>query len=488
VEGSELLEVRKQKRDRLIELGIDPYGEKYVTDVHAQEIKDEFESLDGKRVSVAGRIMAIRGHGKVAFMDLQDQTGRVQIYVREDEVGEQAYAVFKLLDIGDIIGVKGQVFKTRRGEVSVNAEDIKVLTKALRPLPEKWHGLKDVDLRYRRRYVDLIVNERVRETFILRSKMVSSMRRFLDERGFLEVETPILGPIAGGATARPFRTHHNALDMDLYLRIATELHLKRCIVGGLEKVYEIGKNFRNEGISTKHNPEFTSVEIYEAYADYEDMMKLTEDMLSTIAEEVLGTTTITYQGREINLRPPWERVRLTDAIKKYAGIDIEALETDEDAARVADELGLKMDKKPTVGSVIDELLGEKVEPNLVQPIFLFDYPVVISPLAKKIKERPKFTYRFEAFINGMEIANAFSELNDPYDQRERFEAQVKNREKGDEEAHVMDHDFIMALEYGMPPTGGIGIGIDRLVMLFTDSPSIRDVILFPLMRPQASHD
>lgn len=479
-----LLRVRREKLDRLRALGVSPFGARFQRSHESREIVERFDELENTEVTLAGRLMSVRAHGKASFADLQDLSGKIQIYVKSDLIGEAAYEVWNLLDIGDIVGIRGTVFRTRRGEISVQVNELTVLTKSLRPLPEKWHGLKDVDLRYRQRYVDLIVNPEVRDTFIIRSKVVRGMRNYLDARGYYEVETPAMSAIAGGATARPFVTHHNALDLKLYMRIATELHLKRLIVGGFEKVYEIGRIFRNEGISTKHNPEFTSVEIYEAYADYHDMMKLTEEMIHHISREVVGTAVLEYQGLTIDLTPPWPRVRLLDAIKEHAGIDITAAQNDEEARQMARSVGVQVDPKATKGMVIDEVFGELVEPKLAGPVFLLDYPIEMSPLAKKREDDPGLTYRFEAFLAGREIANAFSELNDPIDQLDRFTQQVSEREKGNDEAHVMDEDFIMALEYGMPPAGGLGIGIDRLAMLFTDSPSIRDVILFPLMRPR----
>lgn len=475
---------RVEKLDMLRKRNVDPFGSRLEVTHHAARIKEQFEELEGRTVSIAGRLMALRFHGKACFADLQDLSGRIQIYVKVDEVGEEAYDLFSSFDVGDIVGVRGTVFRTRKGEVTVQASEVTFLTKCLRPLPEKWHGLKDVEVRYRQRYLDLIVNPEVRRTFIIRTRLVRAIRQYLDGLGYLEVETPAMHPIAGGATARPFITHHNALDMDLYLRIALELYLKRLIVGGLERVYEIGRNFRNEGISTKHNPEFTMLELYQAYADYTDMMSVCENMISFAAREVLGTTSITYQGHAIELAPPWPRVTLRDAIHRYSGVDISTIRTDEDARRVAEGIGLKMDKAVTKATVIDKLLEAFVEPNLIQPTFVMDYPVEVSPLAKRKADDPSLTYRFEAFAGGREIANAFSELNDPIDQRERFLYQLREREKGDEEAHMMDEDFLTALEYGMPPTGGMGIGIDRLTMMFTDSVSIRDVILFPLLRPK----
>ena len=434
-------------------------------------------------MAVAGRLTSIRRQGKVTFADLTDLTGKVQIYAKEDKLGGEAYGLFDLLDLGDIIGVEGTVFRTRRGEVTVEADSFKLLSKALRPLPEKWHGLKDVDLRYRQRYLDLIANPEVRKVFLKRTRMISAIRRFLDERRFLEVETPVLSVIAGGGHARPFTTHHNALDLDLTMRIALELYHKRLIVGGLDRVYEIGHCFRNEGIDTRHNPEFTMLELYQAFSDYEGMMQLAEEMFVTVAQEVLGAVKLTYQGREIDLTPPWPRLRMMEAIRERTGLDWLAIETDEEAVAAGQKLGLDLTGRRTRGLVLDELVGAFVEPHLVQPTFLLDYPIEISPLAKRRPDQPRLTYRFELFINGWECANAFSELNDPLDQRERFRAQALEKAKGDEEAMVVDEDFLLALEHGMPPTGGMGFGLDRLAMLLTDSPSIRDVILFPLMRP-----
>jgi len=483
-EINELMKARIQKLEELKSMGINPYGQKYERTHDCLQIKEEFEKLDGQKTKLAGRIMAIREHGKAAFFDIQDEKGRLQIYIKKDKVGDFIFNLFKKLDIGDIVGVEGTVFKTHKGEISVNAENIVLLSKSLRPLPEKWHGLKDVDLRYRQRYLDLIVNPEVRKTFIIRSKVIKAIRDYLDDLGFMEVETPILTPIAGGAAARPFITHHNALDIDLYLRIATELYLKRLIVGGFEKVYEIGKDFRNEGISIKHNPEFTMIELYQAYADYTDMMELTENLISHVAKKVLGTTKIVYQGEEIDLTPPWTKMTMVEAVKKFTGIDFNEIKSDEEAKRVAEELNLEVGEKDTKGKILNLIFEEKVESHLVQPTFILDYPIEISPLAKRKEDNPDFTYRFELFITRREMANAFSELNDPIDQRERFLQQLKEREAGDEEAHMFDEDFVNALEYGMPPTGGLGIGIDRLVMLLTDSYSIRDVILFPTMRPK----
>lgn len=480
----DLTAVRMEKLESLRALGVDPYGQRFERTHQLQDVADTFEKCEGQTVAVAGRLMAIRGHGKASFADLRDMSGRLQIYVKLDVVGERQYEIWNLLDLGDVIGCRGTVFRTRRGEISIQAKEITVLAKCLHPLPEKWHGLKDVDLRYRQRYLDLIVNPEVREAFLIRSRVVREMRNYLDASGFIEVETPAMNAIAGGAAARPFITHHNALDLKLYLRIATELHLKRLVVGGFEKVYEIGRIFRNEGISTKHNPEFTSVEIYRAYADYEDMMRLTEEMISHISLKVLGTTVVEYQGQTIDLTPPWPRLKLYDALRRYAGVDLEDIGSDEKARAVAESLGVAVPPGATKGMVMDEIFSALVEPKLSGPVFLLDYPIEISPLAKRIPDQPGLTYRFEAFIAGREIANAFSELNDPLDQRRRFEAQMKEKAKGNEEAHDLDEDYLHALEFGLPPTGGLGIGIDRLCMLFARADSIRDVILFPLMKPK----
>lgn len=481
---NELMLVRRKKLDELKNMGIDPFGQKFERTHTAQEVLDKFEELNDKVVIVAGRIMSKRGHGKAGFAHLQDVSGRIQIYTRVDELGQEAYDLFTHLDIGDIVGIQGKVFRTQRGETSVWATDVTLLSKSLRPLPEKWHGLKDVELRYRQRYVDLIVNPEVKSVFITRSRIIRAIRNYLDRLGFLEVETPMMQPIAGGAAARPFTTHHNALDIDLYLRIAPELYLKRLLVGGLEKVYELNRNFRNEGISTKHNPEFSMMELYQAFADYRDMMELTEDLVSTVAREVLGTTEITYQGETIKLDPPWQRIPMLDAIKQYTGVDFTSAGSDEEARAAAKGLGLQVEAGATRGNLINEVFEEFVEPKLIQPTFITDYPVEISPLAKRQNENPAYTYRFEAFIYAREMANAFSELNDPIDQEQRFRKQVEQRAAGDDEAHMMDEDYITALEYGMPPAGGLGIGIDRLIMLLTDSASIRDVLLFPQMKPR----
>src|SRR5699024_4384621 len=443
--------------------------------------KDELAELN-KEVTLAGRMMTKRGKGKVGFAHIQDVSEQIQLYVRKDEIGEEAYEVYKTVDLGDIVGVTGIVFKTNVGELSIQVTEFTLLAKSLRPLPEKYHGLQDIELRYRKRYLDLITNEESRETFILRSKIIQSMRQYLNGQGFLEVETPMLHTIPGGANARPFETHHNALDMDLYMRIAIELHLKRLIVGGLEKVYEIGRVFRNEGISTRHNPEFTMIELYEAYADYQDIMELTENLVAHIAEEVHGSTTVPYGDIEVNLAPRWKRVHMVDAIKEHTGVDFWPDISDEKARELAKEHNIEITDMMTYGHIVNEFFEQVVEEKLIQPTFIYGHPVEISRLAKKNQEDERFTDRFELFIVGREHANAFTELNDPIDQRARFEAQVAERDAGNDEAHLMDEDFIEALEYGMPPTGGLGIGIDRLVMLLTNAPSIRDVLLFPQMR------
>lgn len=482
---NEILRIRREKLKKLKEENRDPFEiTKYSPDSYSEDIINNFDELEGSNVCIAGRIMSKRVMGKASFAHILDSKGQIQIYVQINQIGAEAYEDFKTLDIGDIIGVKGEVFRTRKGEISVKAEEITLLSKSLKPLPEKWHGLKDPDLRYRQRYVDLIVNPEVKKTFIIRSQIIREIRRYLDERGYIEVETPILHTTAGGAAARPFITHHNTLDIDMYMRIATELHLKRLIVGGFDKVYEIGRIFRNEGMSIKHNPEFTSIELYEAYSDYEDIMNLTEDMISTVAKKVLGTTVISYQGQEIDLTPPWKRMTMIEAVREYTGLDFDTISTDEEAREAVKSIEVPVEKDMKWGEVLNAVFEERVEDKLIQPTFIKDYPIEISPLAKKMKEDPRLTYRFELFITGREIANAFSELNDPIDQKERFIEQAKLRAAGDDEAHMMDEDFINALEIGMPPTGGLGIGIDRLVMLLTDSYSIRDVILFPTMKPK----
>ncbi|MFQ8698326.1 MAG: lysine--tRNA ligase, partial [Peptoniphilus harei] len=435
-----------------------------------------------REVSIAGRIMSKRRHGKICFLDLRDSEGSIQVFARKD-VLEEKYEDVKGIDIGDIVGVKGIVFKTEAGEITVRATDISLLSKSLQILPEKFHGLKDPDLRYRQRYVDLIVNPEVKDVFIKRNKIIKKIREFLDKKDFLEVETPILGTVAGGANARPFYTHHNTLDIDMQLRIANELFLKRLIVGGFDKVYEMGKMFRNEGMDTKHNPEFTNIELYQAYADYEEMMRITEDLFEYVALEVLGTDTINYQGTEICLKAPWKRITMIDAVKKYADVDFNEIDTDEKAREVAREKGLDVNDNDTWGKLLSEMFEEFCEEHLVEPTFVIGHPVDVSPLAKRNPEDPRLTQRFEAFINTWEFANAFSELNDPIDQRERFEAQVAEKAAGDDEAHPMDSDFINAIEVGLPPTGGLGIGVDRMIVLLTDQPSIRDVLLFPTMKP-----
>jgi len=491
LELNDQLIVRREKLQALREKGIDPFGKRFERTHMTGDLKSKYEDipkeeLDGQNIEVtlAGRIMTKRGKGKAGFAHIQDLEGQIQIYVRLDTVGDEQYELFTMADIGDIVGVSGVLFKTKVGELTIRVKEFTMLSKALRPLPDKFHGLKDIEQRYRQRYLDLIVNPDVKKTFILRSKIIQSMRRYLDQRGYLEVETPMMHTIPGGAAARPFITHHNALDIDLYMRIAIELHLKRLIVGGLEKVYEIGRVFRNEGVSTRHNPEFTMIELYEAYADFNDIMELTENLIAHIAEEVLGTTTITYGEHEIDLKPKWRRLHMVDAIKQYVGVDFWKEMSDEEAKQLAKEYGVEIKDSMTYGHIVNEFFEQLVEDKLIQPTFVYGHPVEISPLAKKNEQDPRFTDRFELFIVGREHANAFTELNDPIDQRQRFEAQLKEREQGNDEAHAMDEDFLEALEYGMPPTGGLGIGIDRLVMLLTNSPSIRDVLLFPHMRPQ----
>ncbi|MDR3560019.1 MAG: lysine--tRNA ligase [Negativicutes bacterium] len=483
-ELNELMRVRREKLAAIAVRGIEPFGRKYNFEHRAAQIIAEFEQLEGQTVRLAGRVMAVRGHGKASFAHLMDMSGKVQLYFRQDVLGDDLYEQFGLLDIGDIVGVEGDVFRTQRGEISVKVTSFEILAKSLRPLPEKWHGLKDVEIRYRQRYLDLIVNPEVRGTFVLRSKVIQSLRRYLEDKDFLEVETPMMHPIAGGAAAKPFVTYHNALDMKLYMRIAPELYLKRLIVGGFEKVYEINRVFRNEGISIKHNPEFTLLELYQAYADHEAIMQLTEQIIAQAAQEVLGTTQITYQDQAIDLTPPWTRLSMVDAVKKYGNVDFTAVATVAEARAIADQLGVKYEQKQGIGGILNNVFEEVAEKHLIQPTFITGHPTEISPLAKRNRDNPDITDRFEAFIFGREIANGFSELNDPIDQRERFVAQMAQRDSGDDEAHMMDEDYVTALEYGMPPTGGLGIGIDRLIMFFTDNYSIRDVILFPHMRPQ----
>ncbi len=481
-EMNELMKVRRDKMDKVAAQGIEPFGRKYDFTHHAQTIIDNYDELEGQTVRIAGRLMAVRGHGKASFGHVMDITGRIQIYFRQDVLGEAVYEQFHLLDIGDIVGVEGIVFTTQKGEISIKANNFEFLSKSLRPLPEKWHGLKDVETRYRQRYLDLIVNPDVRNNFIMRSKIIKVIRQQLDERDFLEVETPMMHPIAGGAAARPFITHHNALDMKLFMRIAPELYLKRLIVGGFEKVYELGRVFRNEGIDIKHNPEFTILELYQAFADYQDVMRLTEEVIAKVAETLLGTTKITYQGQEIDLTPPWNRITMPEAILKFSGEDFSQVKTVAEARLIADKLGVKYEQNHGIGGILNNVFEEVCEEHLIQPTFIIGHPTEISPLAKRNKENPEITDRFEAFIFGREIANGFSELNDPIDQHGRFADQLTQRLAGDDEAHMMDEDYINALEYGLPPTGGLGIGIDRLVMFITDCYSIRDVILFPHMR------
>jgi lysyl-tRNA synthetase, class II len=481
-ELTELLQIRRDKIDALRDKGIEPFSGRFERTAFSSEIKDDFENFEGKSVVIAGRIMARREHGKTAFVNVADMHGSIQVYVRQDKLGEEAFDNFiALYDIGDIIGVEGEVFKTQKGEISIKSTSITMLTKGLLPLPEKYHGLKDVELRYRQRYVDLIMNPEVKDTFITRSRIIKEMRNFLDKQDFLEVETPVLHPLAGGASARPFITHHNTLDMTLYMRIALELHLKRLLVGGIERVYEIGRVFRNEGMSVRHNPEFTLLELYQAYGDLSDMMKIAENMIGEVATKVLGTTKVTYQETEIDFKPPWNRISMVEAVKKYSGVDFNSLKDDAEA-RKSCEGKVATPANISKGELLNEMFEAYVEEHLIQPTFVYDYPIEISPLAKRKEDDPKFTYRYEAFVFGRELINAFSELNDPIDQKERFLKQVERKESGDDEAQPYDEDFITALEYGMPPAGGLGIGIDRLVMFLTDSPSIRDVILYPTMR------
>ena len=480
---NELLKIRRAKLAELASNGKDPFRiMKYDVTNHSKDILGNYEEYEGSTVSIAGRIMSKRIMGKASFCNIRDLGGDIQAYVKKDEVGEESYAEFKKFDIGDIVGIKGEVFKTHTGEISIKVLSITLLTKSLQILPEKFHGLKDTDTRYRQRYIDLIVNPEVRDTFIKRSKIIREIRRYLDDNGFLEVETPVLVPNAGGAAARPFNTHHNALDEDLHLRISLELYLKRLIVGGLERVYEIGRVFRNEGLSIRHNPEFTLLELYQAYTDYYGMMDLVENLFRTVATKVLGTTTISYDGVEIDLAKPFERLTMVEAIKKYANIDFDTIPDEAAAKALAKEHNIAFEDRHKRGDIINLFFEEYVEEHLVQPTFIMDHPVEISPLASRKPEDPDYTERFELFITKREMANAFSELNDPLDQRGRFEAQEALRAAGDEEANQLDEDFLCALEYGMPPTGGIGIGIDRFVMLLTDSQAIRDVLLFPTMK------
>ena len=487
---SQFNEQERLRREKLVQLqqeGKDPFDVYKVNRTHSsQQVKDNFETLQGKEVTVAGRIMSKRGQGKVVFSDIHDRDGKIQLFIKIDEVGEEALKQYKTNDLGDWVAATGEVFKTKTGEVSVKVKTVELICKSLKPLPEKWHGLKDPDLRYRQREVDIITNPEVKDTFIKRSQIISGIRAFLDNRGFLEVETPMLATIAGGASARPFITHHNTLDLDMFLRIAPELYLKRCIVAGFEKVYELGRTFRNEGMSVRHNPEFTMIELYQAFADYNDMMELTENMVAEVCKKVNGTTKVTYQGTEIDFMPPWRRITMVDAVKEYAGVDFNEFKSDADAQAVAKEKHLEFPKPlntVTKGEVLNALYEEFCEQHMIQPTFIIDYPVEISPLTKKKRGNEMFTERFEGFVFGRELCNAYSELNDPIVQRERFAQQEKERELGDDEAYMIDEEFMGALETGMPPTGGLGIGIDRLIMFLTDSASIRDVILFPTMKP-----
>lgn len=490
-EMNDQMQVRRQKLQELRDLGIDPFGEKFDRTGDAETLKTQWDQFSKEELAdkeseshtvIAGRLMTKRGKGKAGFAHIKDLSGQIQIYVRKDQVEEEQFHIWNTADLGDIVGVEGVMFKTNTGELSVKAKSFKLLSKALRPLPDKHHGLQDIEQRYRQRYLDLITNEESTQTFINRSRIIQEMRTYLNEKGFLEVETPMMHQIAGGAAARPFVTHHNALDATLYMRIAIELHLKRLIVGGMEKVYEIGRVFRNEGVSTRHNPEFTMIELYEAYADYQDVMNLTEELVAHVARKVLGTTSIQYGDNTIELEPKWRRLHIVDAVKEATGVNFFDVKTDEEAHALAKEHGIEVDKNMKYGHILNEFFEQKVEETLIQPTFIYGHPIEISPLAKKNPEDPRFTDRFELFIVGREHANAFTELNDPIDQRQRFEAQLVEKEQGNDEAHEMDEDFIEALEYGMPPTGGLGIGIDRLVMLLTNAPSIRDVLLFPYMR------
>ena len=478
--------LRREKLVQLQEAGKDPFDVYKVNRTHSsQQVKDNYEELEGKEVTVAGRIMSKRGQGKVVFSDIHDRDGKIQLFIKIDEVGEEALKQYKSNDLGDWVACTGEVFKTKTGEISIKAKEIELICKSLKPLPEKWHGLKDPDLRYRQREVDIITNPEVKSTFMKRSQIIKGIREFLDNRGFLEVETPMLATIAGGASARPFITHHNTLDLDMFLRIAPELYLKRCIVAGFEKVYELGRTFRNEGMSVRHNPEFTMIELYQAFADYNDMMELTENMVAEVCKKVNGTTKVTYQGTEIDFMPPWRRITMVDAVKEYAGVDFATIKSDEEAQAIAKEKHLEFPKPlntVTKGEVLNMLYEEFCEEHMIQPTFIIDYPVEISPLTKKKRGNEMFTERFEGFVFGRELCNAYSELNDPIVQRERFAQQEKERELGDDEAYMIDEEFMSALETGMPPTGGLGIGIDRLIMFLTDSASIRDVILFPTMK------
>jgi lysyl-tRNA synthetase class 2 len=482
---SEVLQVRRDKLKNLVETGKSPFlQEKYVRSHFSKEIIETFNELEGKVVSVAGRIMAKRAMGKASFIDIQDAEGRIQSYVRKDAIGDEEYEVFSTYDIGDIVGLRGSVFITRKEEISIRVESIILLSKSLQVLPEKWHGLKDQEIRYRQRYVDLIVNPEVKKTFLLRNKIIKYTREFLEQEGFLEIDTPILSTIAGGATAKPFVTHHNTLDIDMYMRIANELYLKRLIVGGFDKVYEMGKMFRNEGMSIKHNPEYTAMELYAAYEDYEYVMWITEHLVAYVAEKALGSTTVNYQGTDIDFKPPWRRASMTDLIKEHTGVDFDAVRDREKAKALAEELHIEVTKDMEWGHMVSEVFEEYCEEHLIQPTFVLYHPVAISPLAKRNPDDPEVTNRFEAFVNTWEIANGFSELNDPIDQRARFTEQAMRRDTGiDEEAHPMDEDFLNALEVGLPPTGGLGIGVDRVIMLLANVTSIRDIIMFPTMKP-----
>lgn len=485
--AEELNDQMQHRRDKLAQYedkGVYPFGQRFVVREHTQEVKDDFINFDGQPVVMAGRLMTMRSHGKTAFANIRDKAGDIQIYFRKDVMGEEAYEFVKLLDIGDIIGIEGHVFRTHKGEITVKVNTLTLLSKSLRPLPEKWHGLTNTELRYRQRYVDLIVNPEVRDTFVKRSKIVAKIRQYMMAHDFMEVETPMMHAIPGGAAARPFITHHNALDIDIYMRIAPELYLKRLIVGGMERVFEMNRCFRNEGIDNRHNPEFTTIESYQAYGDVEDAIRLTENIVSYCAQEVLGTQEITYQGTEINLTPPWNRITMAEGVKKYTGEDFDAVTSIEEARAIADRLNVEYTDNDGIGKILNLCFEDYVEANLIQPTIVYGHPKEISPLAKANRENPLATERFEAFIYGRELANGFSELNDPIDQKQRFLDQLKEREHGDDEAHRMDEDFVTALEYGLPPTSGLGIGIDRLVMFLTDSASIRDVLLFPLMKPE----
>ncbi|BDU50586.1 lysine--tRNA ligase [Haliovirga abyssi] len=484
-QGKELNQVMKLKLQRIKELeemGLEPYGRKYDKKNNIIDIMDMFEEEKEVVVKTAGRIMAYRRQGKASFGHVEDTTGKIQYYIRKDEVGEDAYEIYKKMAVGDFIGIEGILFKTHTGEITIRIQNFELLSKNMRPLPEKFHGLTDVETRYRQRYVDLIMNREVKETFLVRSKVINYIRKYLEKRNFLEVETPMLHPVAGGATAKPFITYHNTLDMELYLRIAPELYLKRLVVGGYERVFEINRNFRNEGMSTRHNPEFTMMELYQAYADYNDMMNLTEEMVSNLVKDMFGKESIEYEGVEINFGKAWKRITMIDAVKEYTGVDFNVIKTQEEAKKAAEELGIEIEEKMSYFKILNEIFEERVEKKLIQPTFITEYPKELSPLSKSKKDSDEFVDRFELFMYGREIGNAYSELNDPIEQKKRFMAQLSEREGGDDEAHMMDDDFVQALEYGMPPTGGLGIGIDRLVMLLTNASSIRDVIFFPHMR------